>query len=88
MKKFLKKIAAVFEKVVEWFETRNDKVQHLIVCFAGSFVFGYGFGIGAGFAAEYKDHVWGGRWSWGDIVADIVGMVAGSALRFYVFGRF
>ena len=45
----------------------DDKLKHIIVCFIGSLLFSYGFGLGAGFAAEYKDKAWGGTFDWWDI---------------------
>lgn len=87
MKKFFEKLAAWFDAAWLWFDKRNDKVKHFVVCLVGSFVFGYGFGIGAGLAAEYKDRAWGGLWGWGDLVADALGTVAGSVVRYLIFGR-
>lgn len=87
MKKKFAKIFAWLNSAWKWFDRRNDKVKHFVVCFVGSFVFGYGFGIGAGLAAEYKDRAWGGFWGWDDLVADALGTVAGSVVRYLIFGR-
>lgn len=65
--------------------TRVDRIAHLFVCFFGSAVFGYGFGIGAGIAAEYKDKVWGGGWDWWDIAADAMGTVLGELVHHAIF---
>lgn len=87
MKKIKEWIAKAVRTVVAWFSGLNDKVKHLIVCFIGSLLFGYGFGIGAGIAAEYKDKVHTGNFEWADLIADGVGTVIGTALRYYLFGR-
>lgn len=87
MKKLKEKIISAFHNTTAWFNGLNDKVKHLIVCFIGSLLFGYGFGIGAGIAAEYKDKVHTGNFEWADLIADGVGTVIGTALRYYLFGR-
>lgn len=65
-----------------WLKDNTDKVKHFAVCFGGTVIFGVGFGIGAGLAAEYKDKAWGGKWDWYDIVADALGTVAGALIRY------
>lgn len=64
---------------------RIDRIAHMFVCFFGSAIFGYGFGIGAGIAAEYKDRAWGGRWDWWDIAADGVGALLGELVHYAIF---
>lgn len=76
----------MINSVVSWWSDLNDKVKHIIVCAVGSLAFGYGFGIGAGIAAEYKDKAWGGKWDWLDIAADIIGTAVGASMRYLIFG--
>ena len=60
----------------------DDKLKHIIVCFIGSLLFGYGFGLGAGFAAEYKDKACGGLFDYKDLIATIIGSVIGQLTQF------
>lgn len=66
----------------KWIINNLDKVKHFAVCFGGTAIFGVGFGIGAGLAAEYKDKAWGGKWDWYDIAADALGTVAGALIHY------
>lgn len=61
-----------------------DKLAHFLVCLFGSIVFTAGFGIGAGLAAEFKDVAHGGKWSWGDITADIAGTLVGGIINILI----
>jgi hypothetical protein len=65
----------------------NEEVisTFIIVCFIGSLLFGYGFGLGAGFAAEYKDKAWGGTFDWWDIAADLTGTIIGGICHYLIF---
>lgn len=65
----------------DFFMQNSDKVKHFAVCALGSAVFGIGFGIGAGLAAEYKDKAWGGKWDWYDILADALGTIVGGLIH-------
>jgi hypothetical protein len=85
MKKIIEKIKAFILNAWKWFNGLDDKMKHTIVCFIGSLCFGYGFGLGAGFAAEYKDKAWGGSWDWWDIVADMVGTIIGGMAHYLLF---
>jgi len=67
----------------------QDKLMHgtisAIIVFGGMALFGNGIGMGVGVVLasivgvgkEVYDTKTGGKWSWGDIVADAVGIIAG-----------
>lgn len=85
MKKIIEKIKAFIINAWKWFMSLDDKLKHIIVCFIGSLLFGYGFGLGAGFAAEYKDKAWGGTFDWWDIAADLTGTIIGGICHYLIF---
>lgn len=87
MKKVIEKIKALVSDAWKWFNSLDDKLKHTIVCLIGSLAFGYGFGLGAGIAAEYKDKAWGGTFDWWDIAADMVGTIIGGMLHYLIFGN-
>mgnify|MGYP003401551864 CR=1 FL=1 len=87
MKKIIEKIKRFILTVWAWFTGLDDKLKHTIVCLIGSLFFGYGFGLGAGIAAEYKDKAWGGKWDWWDIAADMVGTIIGGMVHYLIFGN-
>ena len=85
MKKIIEKIKAFILSTWKWFNSLDDKLKHTIVCLLGSLLFGYGFGLGAGFAAEYKDKAWGGTFDWWDIAADLTGTIIGGIGHYLIF---
>lgn len=85
MKKIIQKIKRLVLTIWAWFMSLDDKLKHTIVCFVGSLAFGYGFGLGAGFAAEYKDKAWGGTFDWWDIAADLTGTIIGGICHYLIF---
>ena len=85
MKKIIEKIKAFILSTWKWFNSLDDKLKHTIVCLLGSLLFGYGFGLGAGFAAEYKDKAWGGTFDWWDIAADLTGTIIGGICHYLIF---
>ena len=87
MKKIIEKIKRFILTIWAWFTGLDDKLKHTIVCLIGSLFFGYGFGLGAGIAAEYKDKAWGGTFDWWDIAADMVGTIIGGMVHYLIFGN-
>lgn len=83
----IQKIKIAIYEVGEWWIFQSNRPKHFVVCLIGSFLFGAGFGIGAGFAAEYKDYKYGGKFDWLDIAADAIGTAVGSALRLIIFNN-
>ena len=86
MKKLLQKILAFFH--IPW-----DKFLHFSVCFGTTFLMGIVtffmgmrdsmiasglFSLGLGLGKEYGDSkAKGNSWSWGDVVADVLGIACG-----------
>jgi len=71
----------------------KDKVKHFVYCAVATFFVGaiigptYGVCIGAGlgFGKEYGDMVAkGNTWSWGDVLADALGIITGALLAFLI----
>ena len=66
-----------------------DKIYHFIICFSLSFLFGsYGVvaSISAGITKEFADSLNpNSEWSWGDILADFLGIVVGYPLGILFF---
>lgn len=61
----------------------KDKILHFSVCCFFSLFGFYGVAFSAGLALgkEYGDSkATGNKWSWGDILADIIGMAVGFCL--------
>ena len=85
MEKIIEKIKRFILTVWAWFTGLDDKLKHTIVCLIGSLFFGYGFGLGAGIAAEYKDKAWGGKFDWIDLTADAIGTIAGGMAHYLLF---
>lgn len=81
-------LVKIREKLPPWIEI--DKFLHFSVCFILSFIFGtYGVAIAilASLIKEYKDMLTpGNSWSWGDIIADGLGIIIGYSLRVLLFG--
>lgn len=70
---------------------QKDKIKHFTYCAVATFFVGaitgptYGVCIGAGLGIgkEYGDMVAkGNTWSWGDILADALGIIIGALLSF------
>lgn len=73
-----------------------DKVLHFFACLAAtvaaalatfkmgmwhSIIAGALFALGLGLGKEYGDSkASGNKWSWGDIIADLLGIIAGSGI--------
>ena len=85
MKKIIEKFKRFILTVWAWFTGLDDKLKRTIVCLIGSLFFGYGFGLGAGIAAEYKDKAWGGTFDWWDIAADLTGTIIGGICHYLIF---
>ena len=69
-------MAAVLEKVSDFFLFKSNRILHLLGCL-----------IGAGLTAEIKDMQSGGRWDWLDIAADAIGTLVGEIVHFAIFKR-
>jgi len=83
--KLMQKINAFFEKHFKGWLMKSNRPLHILICLVGSAICGYGFGLGAGFAAEAKDVAWGGSWDWKDICADLIGTAAGTIIYFLLY---
>ena len=76
-------------KLIDWFSNKlgvqSDKILHFLVCFVITFVlsfinpiFGAFVALVFGLYKEFTDsHKVGNYWSWGDLLADIIGIVFG-----------
>ena len=76
-------------KAIQWLGDKigvqNDKVLHFLVCFLVTFIlsfikpiFGAVVALILGLYKEVTDsHKVGNYWSWGDILADILGIIFG-----------
>ena len=76
-------------KAIQWLSNKigvqSDKVLHFLVCFVIAFVlsfvnpiFGAVVALVIGLYKEFTDsHKVGNYWSWGDILADILGIIFG-----------
>lgn len=67
---------------------QKDKILHFICCFVPSLLglYGVAFVICASIVKEWKDSKHKGNiWSWGDILADVAGIVAGIGIHFLIF---
>ncbi len=70
------------------FIMQKDKKKHFIFSAVASFplglinpIYGVCFGAGLGLGKEYGDMMAEGNvWSWGDIIADALGILAGAVL--------
>ena len=76
-------------KIIRWLSSKigvqSDKILHFLVCFVITFVlsfinpiFGAFVALVLGLYKEFTDsHKLGNTWSWGDILADVLGIVFG-----------
>lgn len=71
-------------KIIEFLQNIPDKLAHLLVCLVGSLLFGFAFGLGASMAAEYKDKVHGGQWSWPDFFIGVLGSAVGAFIQILI----
>lgn len=63
-----------------------DKAFHFIACFIPAFFGNYNLAIGIAVGKEVGDMFsQGNRWSWGDILADGLGIVAGLIIHKLIF---
>ena len=79
------------KKLIEWLKKHIDKVAHFGVNFVialsafWSWQFAVGACIGASLGKEYGDSKASGNyWSWGDIIADMLGMGCGLLCVFLI----
>lgn len=91
MDDFIKKIFIYEAKIIKYFPKfiQPDKLYHFIICFTLSFLFGT-HGVAASFSAsitkEFSDSLNPNiHWSWGDIIADFLGIVIGYPLGLIIF---
>lgn len=60
----------------------KDKVYHFLACYVLS-LYSIDVAITAALVKEYADSkAYGNSWSWGDILADVAGIIAGRLTRF------
>ena len=59
----------------------KDKILHFLVCFVAAIISPM-FSLGLALGKEYGDSkAPGNHWCWWDILADVIGLVAGSPLH-------
>ena len=91
MNEFIKRCFIFENKISKYFPKfiKPDKLYHFIICFMLSFLFGsYGVvaSISAGVTKEFSDSINpNSHWSWGDILADFLGIAIGYPLGLFVF---
>ena len=83
-------------KIINWLSNKigvqSDKVLHFLVCFLVTFIlsfinpiFGAFVALVLGLYKEFTDsHKVGNYWSWGDILADCLGIIGGILLWFII----
>lgn len=76
----------------------SDRPKHVVIVFFVGLFFGIGAAWAASATAEFKDWLWNGKkggilgWTcgngfdWLDLLASMIGGIAGSVLRWYSFG--
>jgi uncharacterized protein YfiM (DUF2279 family) len=67
---------------------KKDKILHFLCCLVPSLTGWYGlaFVLGAAIAKEWDDNrERGNTWSWSDIAADVIGMIAGIGIYLLIF---
>ena len=71
---------------------QSDKVLHFLVCFVIAFllsfvnpIFGAGLALVLSAYKEFTDmHKIGNFWSWGDLLADVLGIISGILMWFVI----
>ena len=83
-------------KIINWLSNKigvqGDKVLHFLVCFVVALVLsfvnpilGTVVALIVGIYKEFTDsHKVGNYWSWGDILADILGIISGILMWFII----
>ena len=64
----------IIELIKEWLVANIDKILHLAVSYMIASLFGIWIAIMAGIAKEIYDQVRYKGWSWGDLIADGLGI--------------
>lgn len=78
IEKVLDKVSALLPDFIP-----SDKAFHFIACFVPALFGNYNLAIGFAVGKEVGDmFAQGNRWSWGDILADGLGIVAGLACNY------
>lgn len=63
---------------------RKDKILHFLVCFLAAIISPM-FSLGLALGKEYGDSkALGNHWCWWDILADAIGLVAGTILHIII----
>ena len=63
---------------------RRDKILHFLICFLAAIISPL-FSLGLALGKEYGDSkATGNHWCWWDILADAVGLVAGTILHIII----
>lgn len=83
-------------KLILWLSNKigvqSDKILHFLVCFVVAFVlsfvnpiFGAVVALIIGLYKEFIDsHKVGNTWSWGDLLADVLGIISGILMWFII----
>ncbi len=79
---------SLLNKISNFLGVQSDKVLHFLVCFLVTFIlsfinpfFGAFVALVLGLYKEFTDsHKVGNYWSWGDILADCLGIIGGVLL--------
>lgn len=81
IEKVLDKVSALLPDFIP-----SDKAFHFIACFVPALFGNYNLAIGFAVGKEVGDmFAQGNRWSWGDILADGLGIVAGLIIHKLIF---
>lgn len=65
------------------FFLQKDKQKHMAICLFASLIHPM-FALGCAITKEYCDEkTSGNHWCWSDIIADAIGIIAGSCIRYY-----
>ena len=64
----------------------QDKIKHFAVCVILSLINPM-LAVGASLGKEYGDKgAVGNHWCWWDLLADLIGIIVGGAIRLLIFG--